>query len=140
MLPLIVVSVAKNVGWKSLFTKSGNLKRLRIIIAIAFFSQWSGNGLISYYFNKVLDGIGITNPTTQLLINGILQIWNLAVAVTASFLADRLGRRILFLTSCIGMLVFWTAQTVCFKLSNDGNNAASHGTIAFIFLFYMAYE
>ncbi|KAL5499223.1 hypothetical protein ACEPAH_1741 [Sanghuangporus vaninii] len=133
-------TVASNVGWKSFITSPGNRKRIRIIIAIAFFSQWSGNGLVSYYLNKVFDAIGITDPTTQLLINGILQIWNLAVAVTASFLADRLGRRILFLTSCIGMLVFWTAQTICFKLSNDGNMAAAHGTIAFIFLFYMAYD
>ncbi|EJC98278.1 hexose transporter [Fomitiporia mediterranea MF3/22] len=133
-------TVAANVGWKSFITSPGNRKRLRIIVAIAFFSQWSGNGLVSYYLNKVFDAIGITDPTTQLLINGILQIWNLAVAVTASFLAERLGRRVLFMTSCIGMVVFWTGQTICFKLSNDGNTAAAHGTIVFIFLFYMAYE
>ena len=36
--------IAANVGWKSLFTTRGNLKRVRIIVAIAFFSQWSGNG------------------------------------------------------------------------------------------------
>ena len=36
-------SVVSNVGW-SAFLKRGNLKRLRIIVAIAFFSQWSGNG------------------------------------------------------------------------------------------------
>ena len=68
-------AVAANFGWKAFFKSKGNLKRLRIIIAIAFFSQWSGNGLVSYYLNKVFDTIGITDPTTQLLINGILQIW-----------------------------------------------------------------
>lgn len=46
-----------------------------IIVSIAFFSQWSGNGLVSYYLNKVFDSIGITDPTIQLLINGILAIW-----------------------------------------------------------------
>lgn len=60
---LIVVSA--NVGYKSLFTTPGNLKRMRIIIAIAFFSQWSGNGIGSYYLNKILTDIGITDPTTQ---------------------------------------------------------------------------
>lgn len=133
-------TVAANVGWKSFITSKGNRKRLRIILALAFFSQWSGNGLVSYYLNKVFDAIGITDPTTQLLINGILQIWNLAVAVTSSFLVERLGRRLLFLTSCVGMILFWTGQTVCFRFSQLGNSAASHGTIAFIFLFYMAYE
>ena len=68
-------TVAAGVGWKSFFRSKGNLKRLRILIAIAFFSGWSGNGLVSNYLNKVFDTIGITDPTTQLLINGILQIW-----------------------------------------------------------------
>ena len=38
---------------------------MTIIIALAFFSQWSGNGLVSFYLKDVLDAIGITNPTTQ---------------------------------------------------------------------------
>ena len=133
-------SVVSNVGW-SAFLKRGNLKRLRIIVAIAFFSQWSGNGLVSYYLNKVFDSIGITNPTVQLLINGILQIWNLFVAITASFLVDRIGRRLLFLSSCIGMLIFFTLQTVCSALfAEHGSQAAAHAVIAFIFLYYAAYE
>jgi hypothetical protein len=32
--------VKNSSSWKSLFTTRGNLKRMRIIIAIAFFSQW----------------------------------------------------------------------------------------------------
>lgn len=43
---------------------------MRIIVALAFFSQWSGNGLVSYYLNKVFDGIGIKDPLTQ--VNTIL--------------------------------------------------------------------
>ena len=114
---------------------------MRIIVAIAFFSQWSGNGLVSYYLNKVFDSIGITDPTIQLLINGILQIWNLCVAVTASFLCDRLGRRLLFMTSTIGMLVSFTMQTVCSAVfAQQGTPAAAHAVIAFIFIFYAFYE
>ena len=41
-----------------------------IIVAISWFSQWSGNGLVSYYLTKVMDSIGITNTTNQLLITG----------------------------------------------------------------------
>lgn len=134
-------TVASNVGWKSFVTKAGNRKRLRIIVAIAFFSQWSGNGLVSYYLNKVFDAIGITDPTIQLLINGILQIWNLGVAIVASFLVDRVGRRILFITSCCGMLLFFTLQTICSALfAEHGSQGAAHAVIAFIFLYYAAYE
>lgn len=50
--------VSSQIGWVTLFTKKGNLRRLRIIIALAFFSQWSGNGLISYFLGKVMDLLG----------------------------------------------------------------------------------
>jgi len=134
-------NIAANVGWKALFSTPGNRKRMRICIALAFFSQWSGNGLVSYYLNKVFDSIGITDPTTQLLINGILTIWNLIWGLLASFMVDRAGRRVLFLTSTAGMLIFFTMQTVCsaqFALHNS--SAAAHAVIAFIFLFYASYD
>ncbi|THH12056.1 hypothetical protein EW145_g218 [Phellinidium pouzarii] len=134
-------TIATNVGWKSLYKTPGNRRRMRIIIALAFFSQWSGNGLVSYYLNKVFDAIGITDSLTQLLINGILQIWNLAVSMSSAFLVERIGRRTLFIASCIGMLVFFTMQTVCSAVfANTQNESAAHSVIAFIFLFYAAYD
>ncbi|KAF8902994.1 hexose transporter [Mucidula mucida] len=134
-------NVAANVGWKALIKTVGNRKRMNIIVAIAFFSQWSGNGIASYYLNKILKAIDITDSTTQLLINGILQIWNLAWALLASFLVDRAGRRLLFLLSGVGMFIFFGAQTVCFGVfSEKGTPGAAHGLIAFIFLFYAAYD
>ncbi|KAF4594316.1 hypothetical protein EYR40_009119 [Pleurotus pulmonarius] len=134
-------TVAANVGWKALVATPGNRKRMRIIIALAFFSQWSGNGLVSYYLNRVFDSIGITDPTIQLLINGILQIWNLGWALLASFLVDRIGRRVLFLTSAVGMLIFFVLQTVCSaQFAIHGTDAAAHAVIAFIFLFYASYD
>ena len=63
-------SIASNVGWSALWSTPGNRKRMTIIIAIAFFSQWSGNGLVSYYLNQVFKTIGITDTTVQLLITG----------------------------------------------------------------------
>ena len=131
----------KNVGWKALFATKGNRKRMVVIIAIAWFSQWSGNGLVSYYLNKVFDTIGITNTDIQLLITGVLAIWNLFWAVFASFQADRWGRRFLFLTSAVGMTVFFTLQTICTaQYILHGSQAAAHAVIAFIFLFYAFYE
>ncbi|KAG2008457.1 hexose transporter [Coprinopsis cinerea AmutBmut pab1-1] len=133
--------VAKNIGWKTLFSTRGNLRRMRIIIALAFFSQWSGNGLVSYYLNKVFNTIGITDGTIQLLINGLLQIWNLAWALAASFMVERLGRRFLFITSTIGMIIFFCLQTACTAVyDKTGSKHAANAVIAFIFLFYGSYE
>ena len=59
----------------------------------------------------------------------------------ASFLVERIGRRILFISSCIGMLVFFTLQTACAgHFANTGSDGAAHAVIAFIFLFYAAYN
>ncbi|TFK44085.1 general substrate transporter [Crucibulum laeve] len=133
--------VASNIGWKSLYKTPGNRRRMRIIIALAFFSQWSGNGLVSYYLNKVFIAIGITDPTTQLLINGILNIFNFFVAIIAGLLCDKAGRRRLFLISTCGMVVFWTLQTICFAIYTKHNSvAAGHAVIAMIFLFYGFYD
>jgi len=133
--------VASTIGWKDLFATAGNRRRMRIIIALAFFSQWSGNGLVSYYLNKVFITIGIEDPTIQLLINGILQIWNLFWALLASSLVDKVGRRVLFMTSVIGMIIFFTLQTACSAVyAHTGNKSAAHSVIAFIFLFYGSYD
>ncbi|KAJ7275720.1 hexose transporter [Mycena rebaudengoi] len=134
-------TVAANIGWKSFLSSAGNRKRVRIIVAIAFFSQWSANGLVSYYLNLILTSVGITDPAIQLLINGILQIWNLAWALLASSMVERFGRRLLFLTSVAGMLVFFTFQTICtarYRLFQT--SAAGNASIAFIFLYYAAYD
>ena len=59
----------------------------------------------------------------------------------ASSMVERVGRRVLFMTSAIGMLVFFTLQTACSaKFASDGSTAAAHAVIAFIFLYYAAYE
>lgn len=59
----------------------------------------------------------------------------------ASFMVERIGRRILFLASVAGMLLFFTLQTICSALfAQHGSSAAAHSVIAFIFLFYASYE
>lgn len=44
---------------------------------------------------------------------GILAIFNLGIAVVASFYVDRIGRRTLFLWSTFGMTITWVFWTLC---------------------------
>lgn len=128
-------------GWLELFKTKGNRHRLLILISAGLFSQWSGNGLVSYYITGVLDDIGITNPDTQLVINGCLNIWNCIVAVTMCFYVDKLGRRPLFLISTGGMMVCFVVWTICSERYNvtkvAGNGSA---VVAMIFLYYTFYN
>ncbi|QRV80018.1 Sugar (and other) transporter [Ceratobasidium sp. AG-Ba] len=126
----------KKVSWVDLFRTPGNRRRMRIIVAIAVFSQWSGNGLISYYLERVLNGIGITSADDQTLINGIIAIYNFIIAIVSSFFVERAGRRRLFLISNAGMLVGYALLTACSATFAKTHNAhAGHGVIAFIFVF-----
>ncbi|TDL25883.1 general substrate transporter [Rickenella mellea] len=132
---------ASESNYLSLFATPGNRRRMRIIIAIAIFSQWSGNGLVSFYINLVLEGVGINNAGTKAEINGGLQIWNFFCAITAALLVDKLGRRTLFLASNTGMLIafsLWTLTTALFRTT--GNTDAAKVTILFIFLFFFFYD
>lgn len=97
--------------------------------------------MISYYLTLVLDTVGVKDPDTQTLINGILQIFNFAAAASAAFLVDRLGRRTLFIWSGLGMLVsfiIWTACSATFD--KTGSHAAGLVVIVFIFVYFFHYD
>jgi MFS family permease len=105
------------------------------------FSQWSGNGLVSYYINLILESVGIQDTRTKTGINGGLQIWNLFCAMTGAFLVDKLGRRPLFLISHVGMLVVFCCWTITVALVNTLHLAsAGKATIPLLFLFYFFYD
>lgn len=128
-------------GWKELIATKGNRHRLIILLSAGFFSQWSGNGLVSYYINQVLEDIGYTNTLTKNLINGCLQIFNFIIAFGMCFLVDKVGRRKLFLISTSGMLVSFIVWTICSaQYSASGNKGAANAVIAMIFLYYLAYN
>ncbi|KAJ7126979.1 general substrate transporter [Mycena epipterygia] len=133
--------IDRRTSYWSLFATPGNRKRMRIIIGIAMFSQWSGNGLVSYYINLVLEGVGIFGDHTKAGINAGLQVFNFVVAVGASFLVDYMGRRTLFIISNAGMLfafILWTTSEAIFNTLHK--TAAARATIPIIFIFNFFYD
>jgi len=124
-----------------LWSTKGNRHRMFICLCAGLFSQWSGNSLVSYYLSLILTQIGYTDETTQDLINGVLQIWNMIVAGTMAFMVDRFGRRPLFLVSTTGMLLCFIAWTICSQQNEvEGSVAAGRGVIAMIYLYYTFYN
>jgi len=143
----------KSSTYASLFTNPGNRRRMLIIIPIAFFSQWSGNGIVSYYLGKTLDGVGIRSEGQKNLINGILQVYNLVTAYIGALVVDKAGRRLLFLTSTAGMCVSYAVWTACAAtyaksystVDADGypigaNTSAGNAVLASIFFYYGFYN
>lgn len=124
-----------------LWATKGNRHRMLICIFAGLFSQWSGNSLVSYYMTDILNSIGITDQDTQLIINGVLMIWNMIVAGSMAFAVDRAGRRPLFLASTAGMLLMFIVWTIASKYAaENGSKAAGNAVVAIIFLYYTCYN
>jgi MFS family permease len=96
-----------------LFQGAANRRRSAIAITLGVSSQWVGNAVVTYYLTLVLDTIGISNPTSQSLVNGGLQIFNFAASVfVGALMVDRLGRRVLFLWSAAGMCISYIVSSL----------------------------
>lgn len=130
-----------SLGWLSMFKTKGNRWRSLITITLGIFQQWNGVGVISYYLVQVLTSVGITDVTSQTLINGFLQFWNFLWAAFASFQVDRFGRRVLFLWSTIGMLLSYVIITgLSAAYAELGNDQAGIGVVVFLFIYYAHYD
>lgn len=131
---------AKN-GWIDFLKTKGNRKRIGIITALGFFSQWSGNGLISYYLTYVMDAVGITKAQTQLGVNAGMNTENLVMNVALSFFADVLGRRPMYITSTIGTFLTFNAWTIISaRYDIKPNNGLGYAFVVFTFLYSVSYN
>jgi sugar porter (SP) family MFS transporter len=118
----------------------GNRYRLLLLVSLGLFSQWSGNGLVSYYATDVYNSIGITDADTQLGINGGLTMLSLVVSVSCALLIDRVGRRPLFITATACMMVTFVVWTICSaRQQSTGSKAAGRAVIAMIWIFSVSY-
>jgi MFS family permease len=128
--------VAAKLGLKTLFTTRRHGIRVKVLFILATFTAWYAYPLI-----PALTTVGITNPDIHLLISSTLQIWNLFWSLLAASLVDRVGRRILFLTSIAGMTVFFSLQTVfSTEYVKTGHQGLAYAFVAFIFLFYIFFN
>lgn len=114
-----------------------------ITISLGFIIQWCGNALISGFLALVLIETGVTDPETQNLINGLLTLYNFLVGVGAACTVERLGRRLLLLTSTGGMLMaftIWTILAAIREQRDDGNEGLAIGIITMVFVFCTFYN
>jgi MFS family permease len=130
-----------------------------LVVCMGLMSQWSGNGLISYCksrprqqikggkltmssldLSRVMDTVGITDKKTQALVNGLINIWNWALALTSAFFVDRVGRRPLFRISTIGMLLVFTGWTIASaRFAETEAKSAGVAVMALIFIYEIFY-
>jgi hypothetical protein len=97
--------------------------------------------LDSYYFGTMLTQAGIKDSNTQLEINVILSAWQLVVALIGSLSAEKIGRRILCLSSLgFATIFFYMVGGLTAGFGNSTEHSGVYGTVASIFLFLGAYS
>ncbi|KAJ9416418.1 general substrate transporter [Fusarium oxysporum] len=130
----------KSSSWASLVSTPAHRRRLFITASLAIYSQWVGNGVVSYYLSTVLATVGITSVTDQTLIMGCLQIWSFLAAVAGASCVERLGRRLLLMISCAIMLVsFILITAMSGSFAQTGSRSVGVTMIPFVFLFNAGY-
>ncbi|KIL87409.1 lactose permease [Fusarium avenaceum] len=131
---------SQSTSYAMLLSTKAHRRRFFITATLAVYSQWVGNGVVSYYLATVLATVGITSVTDQNLIMGCLQIWSLMAACTGAACMERLGRRFLLMLSCAIMLVsFILITALSGSFAENGSRAVGITMIPFIFLFNAGY-
>jgi MFS family permease len=118
-----------------------SLRRIFLACTVAVFCMLCGNNIVSYYLGGMLTQAGITNSTTQLEINIVLNAWCLLCALSGTFLCDIFGRKGMAVTStflCALFMFIIGALTKAFGASD--NTSGIYGTVSAIFLFQGSYS
>ncbi|KAI6355452.1 hypothetical protein MCOR25_008173 [Pyricularia grisea] len=127
--------------WADVIRDAPMRRRFLLAAIIGVFTQWSGNGLLSFYMKKILNLVGINdNDTIQKFILGNT-CWGFINAVPIAIIAPRFPRRRMFLICTIGTACVYTAWTVAsarFDITQDP--AAAIPVLVFIFVYSPFYN
>ncbi|KAJ7643950.1 MFS sugar transporter-like protein [Roridomyces roridus] len=126
---------------KQMFKTPSARKRIILCTSVAVFSTVAGNVTVSYYLGQMLTNAGITNPTTQLQINIILNAFCLVCSLVGTYYVDRIGRKATAILSISSLTVFLFLVGALTKIyGNSTNTSGIYATVAMIFLFQGAYS
>ncbi|PCD28433.1 hypothetical protein FGRA07_03572 [Fusarium graminearum] len=121
---------------RSLYKSPARRYRLLLVIAMSWFGQFSGNNVSSYYLPIMVQNVGITSTNLILLLNAFYALTGWIAATIGARLHDIVGRRKMFMGSCLGMSVSLAiVAATAAEYERSGSVPSSSASIAFIFIF-----
>ncbi|KAF9771622.1 hypothetical protein IL306_010732 [Fusarium sp. DS 682] len=133
------------IRWRDLFrSTSGATKPLRRLLLGAgtqFIQQFEGINIMSYYLPTVLiTAVGLSNELARLL-TAVNSVTYLIFSCASIPLVERWGRRSLMLISTAGQGLSFLIITVLLRYGSPpkGEQKAAEASIAFFFIYYIAF-
>lgn len=128
--------------WRVFFKSLARRKRTGLVVIWAWFSQFSGNQVVTYYMTTLFMNLGITNATTRLLLTAVNSIICLITSNIGAYVVEKLGRRPVLLGATIMFVLSFVSLTVASKTFNDNldNSSAAVAGIFFIYFFQAVFS
>ncbi|KAK4044178.1 general substrate transporter [Parachaetomium inaequale] len=134
-------ALATSFVWADVVRDPPMRRRFLLAAIVGFFTQWSGNGLLSFYMKKILALVGITDDRTVQKIILSNTCWGFINAVPIALIAPRYPRRTMFLICTIGTAVVYTVWTIASARSQiQASAAAGIPVLVFIFVYSPFYN
>ncbi|CDK25246.1 unnamed protein product [Kuraishia capsulata CBS 1993] len=122
--------------WKELVSSKANLRRLFIMLSLAWCGELSGSSVATYYITTILEQAGVTDVNTQLQIAIIRSAFCLVCAGFGCYTFDIIGRRIQALISMGGEVVCLLILGGLVKqFGGSTNTSGQYGAVAMMFIF-----
>jgi hypothetical protein len=117
------------------FKTPGNRYRFGVLISLGFFSQWSGNAIVSNYSKQLYQDAGVDDALSRLGLSAGQTTFSTIVSITFALQVDRWGRRPIWLLATSGMLLSLVLWTGCFAAYETHDQpGAGNAVIFFIWL------
>ena len=122
--------------YRPLFNSRPALHRVFLLMLVSVFSQFIGGAVISYYMPTILENVGITSSSQQLLLNALNTVFSFVSGIFGSFSVDKFGRRTLFLWGTfLTMLCYIPINVIAAKANGHVGQGPGYAFIAMIFLY-----
>ncbi|KIX05015.1 uncharacterized protein Z518_05887 [Rhinocladiella mackenziei CBS 650.93] len=140
--------------YRGLFNKRSSIYRVATACWFSAFSQWCGNGPLSYFMAAVLDTAGVNSSIGKADVSLGYSVFQFVFAVFGAHFVERIGRRKMMLSGFFGVSVVWICMTAAAgtlaqsRVSGSvdagdavfSNKAAGNAVLAFIFIFGAVYS
>lgn len=121
--------------------KNNNTYRSLLVICMAWMGQFSGNNVCSYYLPTMMEAVGMTSVSVNILLNAMYSLVSWFASICGAFAHEGAGRRKVLMGSmlaaslCLSALAISTA-----RFQATGNDNASRSSIAMVFLFGVSFS